>query len=70
MRENSHWYCMLCTKTFFPISDLNETELKQSSENKLNKFTHIAKSAISNAENFIQVLILRATLLNILQLKI
>ena len=36
MLENSHLYCMLCTKTFVPYSVLNNNEFKQSSENQSN----------------------------------
>ena len=54
MGENSHWYCMLCTKTFLPYSVLNNNEFKQTVTGKQVKFTHIAKAAISNTENFIK----------------
>ena len=46
---------MLCTKMFLPFSDLNNNEFKQTVIGKQVKFTHIAKPAISNPENFIQV---------------
>ena len=54
MRETSHWYCMLCTKTFLSYSVLNDNEFKQTVIGKQVKFTHIAKPAISNTENFIK----------------
>ena len=54
IRENSHWYCMLCTKTFLSYSVLNNNEFKQTVIGKEVKFTHIAKPAISNTENFIK----------------
>ena len=56
VRENCHWCCMLCTKMFFPYSNLNDNEVKQTVMVKQNKFTHthVAKPAISNAENFIK----------------
>ena len=53
MCEKSHWYCMLCTKKFLPYSVINNG-LKQNVIGKQIKFTHIAKPAISNAENFIK----------------
>ena len=56
MRENSHWYCMLCTKTFLPYSLLIDNEFKQTVIGKQVKFTHIAKPAISNTENFIKAI--------------
>ena len=56
MRETSHWYCMLCTKTFLPYSVLNDNEFKQTVIGKQVKFTHIAKPAISNTENFIKAI--------------
>ena len=56
MRENSHWYCMLCTKTFLPYSLLNDNEFKQTVIGRQVKFTHIAKPAISNTENFIKAI--------------
>ena len=55
MCETSHWYCMLCTKTFLPYSVLNDNKFyKQTAIGKQVKFTHIAKPAISNTENFIK----------------
>ena len=56
MRENSHWYCMLCTKTFLPYSLLIDNEFKQTVIGRQVKFTHIAKPAISNTENFIKAI--------------
>ena len=56
MRETSHWYCMLCTKTFLPYSVLNENGFKQTVIGKQVKFTHIAKPAISNTENLIKAI--------------
>ena len=56
MRENSHWYCMLCTKTFLPYSVLIDNEFKQTVIGRQVKFTHIAKPAISNTENFIKAI--------------
>ena len=56
MHETSHWYCMLCTKTFLPYSVLNDNEFKQKVIGKQVKFTHIAKPAISNTENFIKAI--------------
>ena len=56
MHENSHWYCMLCTKTFLPYSLLIDNEFKQTVIGKQVKFTHIAKPAISNTENFIKAI--------------
>ena len=41
MRENFHWYCMFCTKTFLPSSVLNNNEFKQTVIRKQVKFTHI-----------------------------
>ena len=29
MRENSHWYCILCKKTFFPYLVLQDNEFKE-----------------------------------------
>ena len=54
MCENSHWYCMLCTKTFLSYSVLNNNEIKQTVIGKQVKFTPTRKPAISNAENFIK----------------
>ena len=54
MRENSHWHCMLYTKTFLLYSVLNDNEVKQTVTGKQVKFTHAAKPAISNTENFIK----------------
>ena len=56
MLENSHWYCMLCTKNFLPYSVLNDNKFKQRVIGKQIKFNHIAKSAISNTENFIKAI--------------
>ena len=56
MHENSHWYCMLCTKTFLPYSLLIDNEFKQTVIGRQVKFTHIAKPAISNTENFIKAI--------------
>ena len=56
MLENSHWYSMLCTKTFLPYSVLNDNEFKQKVIGKQVKFTHIAKPGISNTENFIKAI--------------
>ena len=56
MHENSHWYCMVYTKTFLPYSVLNDNEFKQTVIGKQVKFTHIAKPAISNTENFIKAI--------------
>ena len=54
MRENSHWYCMLWTKMLLAYSVLNDNEFKQTVIGKQVKFTHIAKPAISNTENFVK----------------
>ena len=56
MRENSHWYCMLCFETFLPYSVLNDNEFKQTVIGKQVKFTHIEKLAISNTENYIKAI--------------
>ena len=56
MPENFHWYCMFCTKVFLPYSVLNDNEFKQTVVRKQVKFTHIAKPAISNTENFIKAI--------------
>ena len=56
MCENSHWYCMLCTKTFLPYSVLNDSEFKQTVIGKQVNFNHIAKPAICNTENFIKAI--------------
>ena len=56
MRENSHWYCMLCFETFLPYSVLNDNEFKQTVIGKQVKFTHITKPAMSNTENFIKAI--------------
>ena len=56
MRETSDWYCMLCTKTFLSYTVLNDNEFKQTVIGKQVKFTHIAKPAISNTENFIKAI--------------
>ena len=45
-----------CTKTFLPYSVLNDNEFKQTVIGKQVKFTHIAKPAISNTENFIKAI--------------
>ena len=45
---------MICTKTFLSYSVLNNNEFKQTVIRKQVKFTHIAKPAISNTENFIK----------------
>ena len=47
---------MLCTKTFLPYSVLNDNEFKQTVIGKQVKFTHIARPAISNTENFIKAI--------------
>ena len=54
MCESSHWYCILCTKTFFPYSVLNDNEFNQTVIGKQVKFTHIVKPAIYNNESFIK----------------
>ena len=56
MCENSHWYCMLCTKTFLTYSVFNDNEFKQTVCRKQVKFTHITKPAMSNTENFIKAI--------------
>ena len=56
MHENSHWYCMLCTKAFLSYLVLNNNEFKQTVIKKQVKFTHIAKPVISNTENFIKAI--------------
>ena len=56
MCENSHWYCMLCTEVFLPYSVLNNNEFLNTVIEKQVKFTHIAKPAISNTENFIKAI--------------
>ena len=56
MCENSHWYCMLCTKTFLTYSVFNDNEFKQIVIGKQVKFTHITKPAMSNTENFIKAI--------------
>ena len=56
IRENSHWYRMLCTKTFLPYSVLNDNEFKQTVVGRKEKFTHIAKPAICNTGNFIKAI--------------
>ena len=56
MHEHFHWYCMLCTKTFLPYSVLNDNEFKQTVVTKQVKFTHLAKPAFSNTENFIKAI--------------
>ena len=56
MCETSHWYCMLCTKTFLRYSVLNDNEFKQTVIAKQVKFTYISKSVISNTENFIKAI--------------
>ena len=70
MRENSHWYCMLCTTTFLPYSLLNDNEFKQTVFGRQVKFTHIAKPAISNTENFIKAIYSENKITNTLQSKI
>ena len=45
---------MLCIKLFLPYSNLNNNELKQKVIGKQSNFTHEAKPATSNAENFIK----------------
>ena len=54
--ENSHWYCMLCTKTFLSYSVLNNNEIKQTIIGKQVKFTPTRKRTISNAQNFIKAI--------------
>ena len=44
---------MYCPKKFLPYIILNNNEFKQTVLRKRLKFTHIAKPAISDAENFI-----------------
>ena len=56
MRENSHWYCMLFSKTFFLYSVLNDNEFKQTINRKQVKCTHIAKLAIPNTEKVIKAI--------------
>ena len=56
MCENSHWYCMLCTKTFLTYSVFNDNEFKQIVIGKQVIFTHITKPAMSNTENFIKAI--------------
>ena len=51
MCENSHWYYMLCAKTFLPYCN----EFKWTVIGKQSKFIHIGKPAISDAENLIKV---------------
>ena len=47
---------MRCTKTFLPYSVLNDNEFKQTVVGRKEKFTHIAKPAICNTENFIKAI--------------
>ena len=56
MRENSHWYCMLCTKTFHPHSVVQGHEFKHTVIGKHVKFTHIAKPGISYTGNIIKAI--------------
>ena len=56
MHENSHWYCMLGNKTFLPHLVINDNEFKYTVIRKQVKFTHIAKPAISDTENFIKAI--------------
>ena len=70
MHENSHWCCMVCTKTFLPYSVLNEKEFKQTVIGKQVKFTHIAKLASLILRTTLKLLILKTALLNTLQSKI
>ena len=56
MWQNPHWYCMLWTKTFLPYSVLSDNEFKQTVNRKQVKFTHIAKPAFYNTENFIKAI--------------
>ena len=56
MRENSHWYCMLWTKTFLPYSVLKDNEFKHTVIGKQVKFTHIAKPGISYTGNIIKAI--------------
>ena len=60
---------MFCTKTFLPCSVLNDNEFKQTIRKQV-KFTHIAKPAISNIENFNKAVKSEKILLNTLQAKI
>ena len=70
MHENSHWYCMLCTKTFLPYSVLNNNKFKQTVIRKKVKFTNIAKPESLILKTSLKLLILKTTLLNTLQSKI
>ena len=70
MHENSHWYCMLCTKTFLPYSVLNNNKFKQTVIRKKVKFTNIAKPESLILRTSLKLLILKTTLLNTLQSKI
>ena len=70
MRENSHWYWMLWTKTLLPCSVLNDNEFKQRVIGKQVTFIHIAKPAISNTENFIKAINSENKITNTLQSKI
>ena len=54
MRENSHWYCMLCNKTFFPYLVLQDNEFKEIFIEEQVKCTDIAKPAITSAEKLIK----------------
>ena len=46
MRETSHWYCMLCTKTFLPYPVLNDNE-------QANKQTVLNKQSLENKSNLL-----------------
>ena len=47
---------MIFTKTFLPYSVLNNNEFKLTVIRKKVKFTHTAKLAVSNTENFIKAI--------------
>ena len=68
MREKSHWYRMLCTKTFLPSSVLMNLN-KEASENNSNLLIYQNQQSLV-LRTSLNLLILKATLLNTLQSKI
>ena len=70
MLENSHWYCMLWTKTFLPYSVLNDNKFKQRVIGKQVNLLMWQNQQSRILRTSLKLLILKTILLNTLQTKI
>ena len=57
-KDKSEWFCMVCTKDFLPLSNLDDKNIITFKGKKM-KFTNVAEKRVSNTSRFgyaIQVL--------------